>query len=1194
VLQVDFFPVNELTPVVKSFAEWTRALLIVGVIFSLLCESVRPAPAEMLSDQQKASLIEQASKLLREITELRQQKAWAKIFPLLHQYADLKQKVFGESDSEFADALFITGAIYRESGEAAKSIPYLRRALGIREQVFGTNAPSVMAAVTSLALAYRAAGDITAAIPWYERVLSIQEKSFGAEHTNLIAVLNTLGELHSSRGDTLRAMPLFERSLKLTEQIDGNASVRVAALLDRMGNIQQTLGAYAKAESFHQRSLAIREKGGAGNPADVATSLGNLGLVYRAEGKHDLALASIQRALAIREKELGSRDPRLSATLGNLAALYEDAGQFDQAMELHRKALALATDAFGLENQEVAICLSNLAECHRRRGDYAHAIELLRRALRVSESTLGTNHPQVAAILNNLASAEQDLGNYREAFQLYHRSLLIKESVFGLDSLEVALIANNIGEIFMATRDAQEASEWYDRSARISVKLLGMESDLVAMTMGNAGLARKALGRQKDALALLNESLAIKTRLWGNDSLHVALALNNLADLYQDDGNLSRARETYQRSLAITRKFLPDQHPDVMTRQNNLATVHQAEGNFGTSLSIFGNVTRSLREYLAGQLTAISDRDALRVLGLVSYRAAMLHSACAEATGKVPNVASVVGAEHLSLSKGLLEEIGVARSALEADLSESTAQLRNQFGQIQGQLTLVSKSDLPADQRAVRMRELQVESSRLEDQLAERLRVVAQTIRERRLNQTDVARSLPSQTVLIDLVLYVRFDFSAMTNSWKEVRYAAYLTFPLAKDSTNLVVERVDLGEAAPIDAAVETITRRMSAGEYRAKDLAAALQRVSELVYMPLARQLTNVSHLIVCPDGQLSRLPFEMLPVAPGGKYLIEEKTISYVGSGREVVRLAAGPKSKVQSPTSSAISKSVVMGNPDFDLDFGSARVPRAVADVSSATNGLEAGRFQQRAGGPRSLRSRELDARGMKFAPLPGAGDEARAVAGLLGADCVLRLGKEAREAELKAVQSPRVLHLATHGFFLSDQEFKRTNAPSWVWSPAFTRPGPPEGGTPNDWENPLVRCGIALAGANHATRITNAVAEDGLLTGLEASLLNLQGTELVILSACETGAGEVKIGEGVMSLRRAFRIAGAQTVLASHWKVSDKATSQLMTEFMRRWRGGTPRAQAWRETQLSLLRDKSGNDFSNPYFWAAFTLTGQWQ
>ena len=135
---------------------------------------------------------------------------------------------------------------------------------------------------------------------------------------------------------------------------------------------------------------------------------------------------------------------------------------------------------------------------------------------------------------------------------------------------------------------------------------------------------------------------------------------------------------------------------------------------------------------------------------------------------------------------------------------------------------------------------------------------------------------------------------------------------------------------------------------------------------------------------------------------------------------------------------------------------------------------------------------------------------------------------------------------------------------------------------DQWENPLVRCGIALAGANSKseTRNPKSEIEDGLLTGLEASLLNLQGTELVILSACDSGTGEVKIGEGVMSLRRAFRIAGAQTVLASHWKVSDKATSQLMTELIRRWRSGEPRAKAWREAQLSLLHSK---DFQNPYF-----------
>ena len=295
---------------------------------------------------------------------------------------------------------------------------------------------------------------------------------------------------------------------------------------------------------------------------------------------------------------------------------------------------------------------------------------------------------------------------------------------------------------------------------------------------------------------------------------------------------------------------------------------------------------------------------------------------------------------------------------------------------------------------------------------------------------------------------------------------------------------------------------------------------------------------------------------------------------------------------------------MGDPDFDLDLGSARVPRAVADASSGrstgrSRGEEAPSSKSEIANRQSkidpslltsAATRSLSFRSLKFKRLHGTADEARTSAQLLGVECKLRLGAQARERELKAVLSPRVLHLATHGFFLSDQEFKPTSSVPDL-SIADTRSARRSFVAPeNRWENPMVRCGIALAGANHAQQITNAAAEDGLLTGLEASLLNLQGTELVILSACDTGSGEVKIGEGVMSLRRAFRIAGAERVLASHWKVSDKATGRLMTEFMRRWRSGEPRAKAWREAQLSLLHSK---DFPNPYFWAAFTLTGRW-
>jgi CHAT domain-containing protein len=519
----------------------------------------------------------------------------------------------------------------------------------------------------------------------------------------------------------------------------------------------------------------------------------------------------------------------------------------------------------------------------------------------------------------------------------------------------------------------------------------------------------------------------------------------------------------------------------------------------------------------------------------------------------------------------------------------------------------LAKSGLDPTERGGTRRDLQRQLSELEHQLSDRSVLLAQIFRDRSLTLNDIARNLPPGAALTDFIQYRRFDFAAEgTNQWKEQHYAAYLTFPPARDSTNLLVERVDLGEAAPINEAVEFICKRMSSGMgYTRDDVWAGLRRLGDLVYAPMAKYLTNVSHLIICPDGQLSRVPFEMLRV--GDRFVIEEKTISYVTSGREIVRLqsragvspdpnqpGAATNAAGQAGRLSYVGPALVMGGPDFDLDLskaGSASFQVAGSAGSPARSSADekpdalavAGRMP-------ALRSLSRDYRGIKFPPLSGAEAEARSVAKLLGGDCVLRVGPEAREAELKAAVSPRVLHLATHGFFLSDQDFKRTNAlrDSWIgnsgtrWNASLPK---------DDWENPLVRCGIALAGANHAGQITNSVAEDGLLTGLEASLLNLQGTELVILSACDSGTGEVQIGEGVMSLRRAFRIAGAQTVLASHWKVSDKATSQLMTEFIRRWRSGEPRAKAWREAQLSLLHSK---EYSNPYFWAAFTLTGQWR
>ena len=901
-------------------------------------------------------------------------------------------------------------------------------------------------------------------------------------------------------------------------------------------------------------------------------------------------------------------------------------GEYEKAIHLCESSLTLLTNCFGSEHLVLVSVRDTLADIYQQVGMYERALPLFQENLQTLERTIGTENVALTSTLNYLGSLHYRLGNYSDAERFCRRSLSICEKNLGVDSARYAGAVNNLAVVLEATGNDEDVSALFERAVLALDKSVGTNSPALATVLLNCGMYLRSLGQTNPAKRVIEEAIVIRDKAFGTNHPAMAEAVEAYAQLQCDLGDFNYAQHLAMQALSIKTNFYGRDHPAMADTVSTTARIYagmqdeyKAAEFYATSAEIraraFGSdhptvakeleaaglalcragefeeavrpllkALRSQRDYMAGQVARTTIKEGSRLADQMYYRTELFHSLCALSFSNAAASVAAKAAEQLASCKALLEEVQATQASLESDARTSTHELHNKLEAIQIQLARLPENNLDPTQRDARRRQLQSTKTQIEEALAEWNGLVAQTIHERNLTLTDIARSLPPQSVLLDLIQYQRYDFAAKTNQWKEARYAAYLTFPLARGSTNVVVERVDLGEAAPINETNELVSKRMTAGVgYAGKDILAALQRLSDLVYAPLARHLTNVSHLIVCPDGQLSRLPFEMLPV--GNKFLLEEKTISYVTSGREIVRIAR-PKSKTKS------SKSLVMGNPDFDFDLAGRR-RREEALTKSSSVGDPKSEIEVSLLTSSPTRSLSRSYRGLKFDPLPGSGVEATKVANLLGEDAVLKLGAGAREAELKAVISPRVLHLATHAFFLSDQDFRRTNSSSAdLLAGLDARQRVPT--SQNEWENPLVRCGIALAGANHARQITNAVAEDGLLTGLKASLLNLQGTELVILSACQTGSGEVKIGEGVMSLRRAFRIAGAESVLASHWQVSDKATSQLMTEFMQRWRAGEPRAKAWRDAQLALLRSKGAKeDFSNPYFWAAFTLTGQW-
>jgi CHAT domain-containing protein len=399
--------------------------------------------------------------------------------------------------------------------------------------------------------------------------------------------------------------------------------------------------------------------------------------------------------------------------------------------------------------------------------------------------------------------------------------------------------------------------------------------------------------------------------------------------------------------------------------------------------------------------------------------------------------------------------------------------------------------------------------------------------------------------------------------------------YPDGKDN----VYMFDLGEAEPIDKMIKEF-RRSLIDEIRKNDNRhlSVLQynnnsfsnidirndighSLRSAIFDPLISSIADCKRLFIAPDGDINLIPFEVLPTSEDNRLLIEDYHITYLTTGREVLDFAKKHSTSYHEP--------IVISDPDFDLHQDS---PKTTNIIDSTTLNVR--------------HSRDLNANVIHFERLAGTREEGILIAKILGVRPYM--GSEVLKTQIKIQKSPSVLHIATHGFFLPDQirnfqkdatriviinsnDMKVMNQLHW------TR-----------MEDPMLRSGLALAGAN--TWLNNGYlsygAENGILTAYEILLMDLSNTELVILSACETGLGEIHMGEGVFGLRRAFVLAGAQTLVMSLWKVPDEQTKELMVDFYKRLLSGKPRAEALREAQLAM-KEK----YPDPYYWGAFICQG---
>ncbi|HEY5706735.1 MAG TPA: CHAT domain-containing tetratricopeptide repeat protein [Terrimicrobiaceae bacterium] len=938
----------------------------------------------------------------------------------------------------------------------------------------------------------------------------------GADEDAEAEALNKQAIKLFTAGKYLEAIPVSKKVLRLHERNHGPEHPYTAAILDNLAQLYHSIGDYAKAEPLYQRALAINEKALGPEHPDTLRCLNHLAVNYYSIGDYAKAEPLFQRTLAISRKIYGPEHPTTATFLNNLATVYRFIGEYSKAEPLYQRSLAIREKVLGLNNPDTATSLSDLAVLYMIIGDYVKAEPLYQRALAINEKALGPEHRSTAVSLSDLASLYMYMGDYAKAEPLLQRSLAIEEKAPGPRNPERAVVVSKLATLYMFMGDYVKAEPLSERALAITEKALGPNHPYTIPSLTNLALLYTSMRNYAKAEPLFLRALAIQEKTTGPNHPDTARSLNNLAGIYHSKGDYAKAEPLLQRAMAIREKTLGPEHPDTATSLDNLAGLAIDRGLISDARGFAARAVGAHEGVLANILSFTSEQQRM------AYQEATNPFALPATLGSAPDVARTI----LRTKGVVLDSVLEDRLSAEAAVDPKEREVIEQLGAAKArytQLLMEVPKDVSAEARKRRGEELQKRARKVEELeggLAKRVSGLGQARRALGVSVEQVQGALGSDQVLVELL---RYEHYLGKKQW-ETRYGAAVFGPKADP------QWVPLGAAAEIAKQVN-LYGKSARGQTDEATLHTVLRVLHDAVWVPIEKALpAGARTIILSPDGQLNFISFATL-LTTSDEFLIEKYALRYVASGRDLLR----------EREAAAGALIAVLGNPAFGSE--ATQIDRRAKLVAQNSPLEEPGRRM-------ALEMRDLG--GMILGPLPGAEKECNVLVEQAKADgrpSRLFLGAQATEAQLRGIASPRILHLATHGFFLPESKepgVGRDLAPREGMMESMQKPGAL-------LKNPMHRSGLALAGAQ---RTLEAWAKgeappsenDGIVTAEEVGGLKLKGTWLVVLSACETGIGHAKAGEGVLGLRRGFIQAGAQNLLMTLWPISDETTVQIMLDF----------------------------------------------
>jgi CHAT domain-containing protein len=919
-----------------------------------------------------------------------------------------------------------------------------------------------------------------------------------------------------------------------------------AKQLDAEGLRSYHRGDWPKAVGQYQEALAVRRKAFPpesypnGHP-DLAPNLNKLCSLYLAVRDFARAESLVREALVMcRALYPRERFPNghgdLAGAISNLGSLYDASGDYARAEPLLREALAMFRALYPKPggHPHLAVSISNLGLLHLAVGEHARAEPLLREALAMyralyPKERFPAGHRDVAASLNNLAGLHQAAGEYTRAEPLYREALAMRRALYPKEQFPkghpaLARSINNLGALYDHIGDYAQAQPLLREALAMDRALYPPERfpsghPSLANSIDNVGAVYQAVGDYAQAEPLLREALAMRRALYPKERLpagHPSLAtsISRLGSLYRATGDHARAEPVLREALAMYSQLL---------RQYADLAAEAESRSFAGMQPLFRDGYLSNGRHLAGSATAYEALwDARAVLTRVEER------------------------RH----RDLLASADRATAALADQLQRTRRSLAS--------LLLSSGRDAAAHRQAVA--QLTQAKEDLEKRLAARLQLAVPTPVAAVTTVQQLSDALPRRAVYVDLMRYVSIAYDSKLPGKKgQKRTASYVAFVVGKGRP---VVRIELHEAAPIEAAWTAWHKALLAPDGDRETGRAAARALAVLVWEPIRAVLpADCQAVYLTPDGALAQVPWAALPLTPlprgergSGEresVLLDQHAVCLVPHGPWLLeRLTVPASRRRQRPVDSLLA----YGGIDYEgapAVVAKSRGPRDLELVGAAALPVPA---EKR----------------LHWAALPGTAREQALIVALaknaLKDTPIIRSGLAAStEQLLEDLPKVRYAHLATHGFFADPRFRSYLQVDPNLYEQAGLGKRRSAGA-----RSPLVLSGLVLAGANR--RGEEAEPDRGIVTAEGLIGLRLDGLELAVLSACETGLGEVAGGEGVFGLQRAFHIAGAKNVVASLWKVDDEATAALMSLFYHHlWIEKKAPLDALRQAQLAIYR-----------------------